>query len=208
MQAVEAVVFDIGKVLIEWDPEGFFDSAIGPAARRRLFAEVDLYAMNHRIDLGDGFHDTVAACAAAHPVWAEAIMLWHDRWPEMVPGPIPGSVALLRALRRCGVPVLALSNFGTEPLALARRRFDFLSEFDAAFVSGDLRLAKPDPAIYARLEADTGLPAGGLLFADDRPENVAAANLRGWQTHLFTGPGAWARTLVAAGCLNEQEAIT
>ncbi len=199
----QVVVFDLGMVLIGWSPEAFYDRVIGAPARARLFAEVDLYRMNLRIDNGDGFRTAVADCAAAHPDWADQIMLWHDRWPEMLTGPLDGSVALLRRLRAAGVPVLALTNFGRETLDIAQGMFDFLSEFDAMYVSGELRLLKPDPAIYAALEQGSGYAPGQLFFADDKAENCAAAAARGWHAHHFTGPAGLERALIAQGLLKE-----
>lgn len=197
------MVFDIGQVLIGWDPEGFYDRVIGPQARARLFAEVDLHGMNLRIDDGTGFA-AVTQMAARHPNWAEAILLWRDRWTEMVTGPIPGSVALMQALQQAGVPVLALTNFGTETLKIAQARFGFLNRFDRMFVSAELRLVKPDPAIYAALETATGLAPGRLFFTDDRPENCAAAAARGWHTHVFDGPQGLQAALLAHGLLRRK----
>lgn len=203
---VGAVVFDIGNVLIRWQPELFYDAEIGPEARRAMFAEIDLHGMNDRIDRGEGFAAVVGQVAAAHPHWGDAIRLWHDRWLDMAQPAIPQSVALLRRLRARGVPVFALTNFGVEPFALARRRYDFLDEFDRAYISGHLRMAKPDPAIYAHVEADSGIAPHRLLFADDRADNIAVAAARGWQVHLFTTPQAWGAALADAGLLTAEDA--
>lgn len=196
------MVFDIGRVLIGWDPEGFYDRAIGPDRRAALFKAVDLHGMNLRIDLGHGFRPVVAECAAQHPDWAAEIMLWHDRWSDMVPGPIAGSVALLHRLKAAGVPVLALTNFGRETLAIAQARFDFLNAFDRMFVSAELGLIKHDPAIYAAVES-AGYAPETLFFADDMPANVAAAAARGWHTHRFETPEGLANALAAHGLLDK-----
>ena len=206
MTRPEAVVFDIGNVLIEWQPERYFDRMIGADRRRALFAEVDLHAMNDRIDRGADFRATVAATAAAYPDHADAIRMWHDNWLDIARPVIPQSVALLRRLKAKGVPVFALTNFGIGTFDLARTRYDFLDEFDRCYVSGHFGGVKPFPAIYDWVERDSGLPPEALLFADDRPENIAAAASRGWQTHLFDGPAGWARRLVAEGLLTEGEA--
>lgn len=195
------MVFDIGRVLIGWDPEGFYDRTIGPDRRHALFKAVDLHRMNLDIDLGIGFREVVAGCAARHPDWAAEIMLWHDRWSDMVPGPIAGSVALLRRLKAAGVPVLALTNFGRQTLDIAQARFDFLNEFDRMFVSAELGLIKPDPAIYAAVEA-AGYAPETLFFADDMPANVAAAAARGWHPHRFETPEGLAAALAAHGLLD------
>jgi 2-haloacid dehalogenase len=207
VQRPAAVVFDIGNVLIEWQPERFYDAAIGPEARKALFAEVDLHAMNDRIDAGEGFGSVVASVARAHPRWSDAVMLWHDRWLDIAAPAIPQTVRLLEALKARGVPVFALTNFGVETFELARPRYPFLDRFDRAFVSGRLRLSKPDPAIYAVVERDSGLDPEALFFIDDRAENIAAAAARGWQTHRFTDAPALASALARRDLLTETEAM-
>ncbi len=203
----QAVVFDIGNVLIEWDPARFFDREIGQARRRALFAEVDLAGMNDRVDAGAHFTESVYTLAELHPAWRDEIRMWHDRWIEMASPEIPQSVRTLRALRAKGIPVFALSNFGVQTFDdIARPHYPFLSEFDRAYISGHLKVMKPEPEIYARLETDSGVAPGALLFTDDRQDNIDMAARRGWQTHLFTGPQGWAARLVAAGLLTEEEA--
>jgi len=204
----EAVVFDIGNVLIEWNPERFYDREIGEAARLRLFAEVDLHGMNLAVDAGAPFAASVAALAARHPEWAPQILWWHDRWTETLTPRIEHSISLLRALRAKGVPVFALTNFAVETFAIATARIDFFSEFDRSFVSGHLGLIKPDPAIYAHVEAQTGIAPEGLFFTDDKAANTKAAARRGWQTHPFTGAEGLARRLTDLGLLTEAEATS
>ncbi|RBI74056.1 HAD family phosphatase [Roseovarius sp. TE539] len=203
---IDAVVFDIGNVLIEWNPERYYDRVIGPERRRALFSQVDLHGMNEAVDRGGDFRETIQATADGHPAWREEIMLWHDDWIELASPEIPGSVRLLRALRARGVPVYALTNFGVRNFEYAQETYSFLTEFDRLYVSGRLGITKPDPAIYARLEADCGAAPGRLLFADDRADNIAAAKARGWQGHLFDGPDGWAHTLVRTGLLTKEDA--
>ena len=203
---IRAVIFDIGNVLLHWQPEAFYDRMIGADARRRLFREVDLDGMNLSIDAGAPFQATVQATAAAHPDWAEPILWWHDRWHQIAAPAIDHSVRLLRALRARGVPVFALSNFGTDSFVTAQRLYPFLTEFDRLYISGHLRLLKPDPAIYAAVEGDCGLPPEALLFTDDKPANIDAAMARGWQAHRFEGPAGLADRLVAEGLLHKEDA--
>jgi 2-haloacid dehalogenase len=203
---VQAVVFDIGRVLIGWDPEGFYDRLIGPARRERLFAEVPLHAMNIGLDNGDPWLASVTALADRHPAWRAEVMAWHDRWVEMTGPVIDHSVRLMRRLRAKGIPVYALTNFGGESFRFAHAAYPFFAEFDGAAVSGDLRTMKPDAPIYAHVEAISGLTGPALLFTDDKPENTAAAAARGWKTHLFTTPAPFAARLVAEGLLTEGEA--
>jgi 2-haloacid dehalogenase len=199
--SIRAVVLDIGNVLIGWDPEGFYDRMMPRAEREAMFAEADLVGMNLAIDAGAPFRETVFATAERHPRWADAIRLWHDRWIELASPVIPESVDMLRRLRAQGTPVFALSNFGTSSFAYAQTQYPFLTEFDRLFISGHLGVLKPAPAIYATVEAATGLTGPEILFTDDRPENVRAAADRGWRAHLFTGPAGFANRLAQEGVL-------
>jgi len=198
---IEAVIFDIGNVLIEWNPERYYDRVIGEDRRKRMFAEVDLHAMNDRVDRGEDFTATIYETAEDYPEWRSEIRQWHDNWIEMAAPVIEPSVTLLRALRAQGVPVFALTNFGIGSFAYAETQYPFLAEFDRRYVSGHMGVIKPDPRIYEMVEEDCGIAPGRLLFADDRQDNIRMADARGWQTHLFDGPGGWAARLVAAGLL-------
>ncbi len=203
---IHAVIFDIGNVLIEWQPERFYDRVVGEDRRRAMFAAVNLHAMNDAVDKGADWETAVADCARAHPDFSAEIALWHSRWIDMASPAIDHSVRLLRALRRAAVPVFSLTNFGIQTFEVGRREYPFLEEFDRAYVSGHMGVTKPDPQIYQMVEDDCGLPPDTLLFADDRPENIDAARARGWQTHLFDGPGPWAARLVSEGLLTKEDA--
>ncbi len=206
MSQPQAVIFDIGNVLIGWQPELVYDARIGADRARAFFAEVPIHAANIEIDRGAPFRATLEALAQAHPGWAREIMWWHDDWLTMITPVIEGSVATLQALKARGVPVFALTNFGRETFEIALQAFPFLGLFDHAFVSGRMGVIKPDPAIYAGVEAGSGLAPQTLLFVDDKPENIAAATARGWHGHVFTGWRPWAERLVATGLLTAQEA--
>ncbi|MCB1338752.1 MAG: HAD family phosphatase [Maritimibacter sp.] len=202
----EAVVFDIGNVLIEWQPERAYDAMIGPERRAEMFAAVDLHHMNELVDRGHNFRETVYAAAEHYPEFRDEIRMWHDRWLEVAGPEMPHSVRLLRALRAEGVKVFALTNFGIGSFAVAERAWPFLTEFDRRYVSGHLGVTKPDPRIYEAVEVDGGVAPELLLFADDRPDNIAVAEARGWQGHLFETPEGWAARLVEAGLLTPEQA--
>jgi 2-haloacid dehalogenase len=202
----EAVVFDIGNVLTSWQPEAFYDRVIGPERRQRLFTEVDLHAMNEAVDAGGLFRETIYDWAERHPGWADEIRMWYDRWIELASPRIEGSIALQRALRAKGVLVFALTNFGEYSFAEAMPKMDFLSDFDRRYVSGELKVTKPDPRIYEIVEKDSGIPPDRLLFTDDRADNITAAARRGWRTHQFETWQGWAQRLVAEDLLTIEEA--
>lgn len=203
---IEAVIFDIGNVLINWQPERYYDHKIGFERRVAMFAEVDIHGMMVRIDEGGDFATVVEDTAQAHPRWTDEIRWVRDRWCDIAQPEIPKSVQLMRALKAREMPVFALTNFGAQNFPLSVAQFPFLAEFDRRYVSGEMRMAKPDPAIYAAVESDVGIAPGALFFTDDRPDNIAAASARGWQTHLFDGPGGLAQALVQQGLLSHEEA--
>lgn len=202
----QAVIFDIGNVLIEWQPERFYDSVIGEERRRAMFAEVDLHGMNDLVDKGADFQDTIYGWAEKYPKWHSEIRMWHDNWLDLATPEIPHSVRLLRALKATGVPVFALTNFGIGTWAIATPVYDFLKEFDHAYVSGHMGEIKPGARIFEMVEEHCGLAPGALLFTDDRADNIATAAGRGWQVHHFTGPQGWADCLVSHGLLSKEQA--
>lgn len=202
----KAVVFDIGNVLIEWQPERAYTAMVGAERTRAMFDAVDLHHVNELVDRGADFRQTVYDAAEETPEFRDEIRMWHDRWLDVAGPEIPHSVRLLRALRAKGVPVFALSNFGVGSFAVAEEAWPFLTEFDRRYISGHLKVTKPSARIYEIVEEDSGIAPEHLLFADDMAYNIEAAAARGWQVHRFEGPEGWAARLVAAGLLTMEEA--
>ncbi|MCE5973721.1 HAD family phosphatase [Sinirhodobacter sp. WL0062] len=203
---VDAVIFDIGNVLIEWQPERYYDQIMPREDREAMFAEVDLHGMNDIIDRGGPFRETIYDWAERYPRWRDKIRLWHDDWIQMAAPVIPRSLRLMQALQARGVPVFSLTNFGIGSFDYACTHYPFLRDFDRPFISGHMGVIKPEARIYEMLEQTANLSGAQLLFTDDRAENIAAAHLRGWKTHLFEGPAGWAARLVAEGLLTDAEA--
>ncbi|UPH71869.1 HAD-IA family hydrolase [Abyssibius alkaniclasticus] len=200
MTPPKAVIFDIGNVLIRWQPEAYYDRHFGVARRKALFGAVDLHAMNEDIDAGAPFLATVQAWAARHPDWAAEIMLWHDDWAGLAAPLIEGSWNILHRLRAAGVPVFALSNIGDDTTTLAESGpYPQLAAFDRRYISGRMGVTKPDPRIYEMVQADCGLAGPDLYFIDDRAENIATAAALGWRIHLFTAPDRLAADLRVQG---------
>ncbi len=206
MSQIDAVIFDIGNVLIEWQPENFYDRTVGEARRKAFFADTDIHAHHAEIDAGASLPAMIDSLVPRYPEYEAELRMWNDNWNDLAAPAIPHSVHLLDTLVDKGVTVFTLTNFGHDNFPLSQQVYPFLNRFAREYVSGRLKLIKPDPAIYAHVETDCGITPERLLFADDRPENIDAAAARGWQTHLFEHPQGWADRLVAEGLLTAQEA--
>jgi len=187
-----AVVFDLGGVLIDWNPRYLYRTLFGDdtAAMEHFLTHVCSPAWNHRQDAGRSFAEGSAELIREFPEARPLIEAWHERFDETLGGAIAGSVEILAALRERGVPLYALSNWWAETFPIARARFDFLGWFDGIVISGELGVAKPDPRIFAHLLETYRLRADATVFVDDLPVNVAAAAAAGMQTILFTDPAA------------------
>ena len=158
MTRPKAVVFDIGNVLIEWQPERFFDRIMPTEDRERMFETVDLHAMNDQIDRGGEFQAIVYQTADETPEFQGQIRLWHDNWLDLASPAIERSVSLHRALQACGIETYILSNIGRETYLMAEGRYPFLAEFDRHYVSAHMATIKPEAQIYELVERIAALP--------------------------------------------------
>ena len=196
--AVKAAVFDLGGVLIDWDPRYLYRKLLADEGEVEEFlATVCTPEWNAEQDRGRPFAEGVAELDERHPAHAAAIAAFHERWPEMLGGDIPGAVELLAELRATGLPLYALTNWSAETFVVAHERFAFLDWFDGLLVSGEERIIKPDPAIFELLLDRFGLDPGSTFYVDDSPANVAAAAALGLDAVRFTGPGQLRRDLAA-----------
>lgn len=183
------VVFDVGNVLIRWDPRHLYRQLIPDAERMDWFMQnVCTAAWNIEQDRGRAWADAVAELVALHPEWEREIRAFDERWHETVPGEIEGSVAVLAELKAKGEKVYGITNFSREKWAESVIRFPFLGSFDGVVVSAHERLVKPDPAIYRLLLARYGLEAGDCIFVDDSAKNVEGARSVGMQALHFVEP--------------------
>ncbi len=200
---VTAVVFDLGKVLIDWDPRYLYQKYFpgSPEAMEQFLAEVCSMAWHTRCDAGVPMAENVAALMALHPDKAGLIAAWEAEWPAMFRGAIQGTVDLLEALDAAGVPLFAITNYPGDKWAMGLAQFPFLQRFRGVIVSGLEKLAKPDPAIFRLAAERFGLTPASTLFIDDLPANVAAATALGFQGHVFAGAEGLARDLAARGLL-------
>jgi 2-haloacid dehalogenase len=197
---VDTVVFDVGNVLIRWDPRHLYSKLFGdPAVMERFLAEVCTDVWNLEQDRGRGWAEAIAERVALFPRHEALIRAYSERWHEMVPGEVEGTVPILERLRAAGVPLYAITNFSAEKFAEAQDRFPFLRGFRDVVVSAHERLLKPDPAIYRCLLDRNGLEAGRCLFIDDSERNVRAAEGVGMRAHHFRNAEGLAAALRALG---------
>lgn len=182
------LIFDLGGVLVDWDPRHLMTSVIPDPERREWFLEhVASRDFLHEVDSGRPFPDAAADRARAHPDWADELTAYAERWPETIRGSIPGTEQLLRDLHDAGAPLFALSNWPADTFWVAHQRFAVLEVFADIVVSGEVGLVKPDPAIYTLALDRFGRTAGECVFVDDRPDNVAAAASVGIEGVRFAG---------------------
>ena len=197
-----AVIFDLGGVLIDWDPRYLYRKLLADDdAVEDFLARVCTQAWNEQQDGGRPLADAVAALAAEHPDSAELIAAYYGRFDEMMLGAHEDTVAVLGDLDQRGVPLYALSNFSAETFGHARRRFPFLSRFRDIILSGDERLLKPDPRFYRLLLDRHGLVAEESVFIDDSARNVDGAAQLGIVALHFRGAAALRGELVALDLL-------
>jgi 2-haloacid dehalogenase len=200
MTEIKHIVFDIGKVLIHYDPNIPFARLIPDEEKRRLFFElVCTNDWNLEQDRGRSWDEAEALLIAEHPEQEEMIRAFRKHWHEMVSHHYEDSVALLRRLIAAGHDVTMLTNFNSDTFAQARTIFPFLNEPRGVTVSGDIALIKPDKAIYDRHTADFDLDPASTVFIDDSLKNVEGAKAAGWQAIHFTSAEQLERDLHALG---------
>lgn len=188
---VDCVVWDIGRVLVEFDLALIYrDTIPDDVERQRFVAEVVTEAWHSQHDAGVSFEEMVAARTAQYPMYADRIARYADHWLESLPGPVAGTHELVARLSARNVPQYAITNFGVDAWRLFRPTFPVLDTFEDIVVSGIERLIKPDPAIFHLAASRFGRDPRTMLFIDDNADNIAAAARLGWHVHHFTGDAA------------------
>ncbi|MEL6478418.1 MAG: HAD family phosphatase [Pseudomonadota bacterium] len=194
------IVWDVGNVLIRWEPRLVYAEDFGSDAEIDTFLEkIDFAAWNLEQDRGRTWDEAVALKVAEFPQHEALISKFHANWQEAVPGAIEGSVAILESLRRGGRPLYAITNFSAEKWQQSCARFPFLTSFRHAMVSAHEGLIKPDPAIFNRFLQRTSLKAADCLFIDDSAANIATAKGMGFDTIRFESAGHLKRALADRG---------
>ncbi len=200
---VTTVIFDVGKVLVEWDIRGLYRPLIAdPAELEQFVTQVVTPEWHFQHDAGRSFADTSAELIAAHPQHEELIRLFGPRFGETLGAILPGMRALVGRLAARDVPLYAITNFSAEfwP-AFEAREAGLFAPFRDILVSGAEKLLKPDPAIYRLAIERFGVAPDACLFVDDRPENVVAAEAQGMRGHVFAGADGLERELRGLGLL-------
>jgi 2-haloacid dehalogenase len=199
---ISAVVFDVGRVLVQWDLRILFAKLIADPAQLEWFVtNVVTEQWHFQHDEGRPLAEMVAERSAEFPHYAPLIEAYASRFNETIPGPVPGSMELVEALAATGVPLFAITNFGAEFWAGFRPTQPVFDHFGDIVVSGVEKIAKPDPAIYALAAKRFGHAPGAMLFIDDNAANIAAARACGWQGHLFVDAAGLEIDLKARGLL-------
>lgn len=200
MSAFDTMIFDLGEVIIPWDPRRLYRKLIpDPGVMERFLAEVCSPEWNARQDAGRTLAAGTEERIAVYPRYEPWIRAFYDRWSEMLGDVIEGSVELVRDAKANGYRVLALSNWSAETFPLARPLYPVLEEFEGIVVSGQEGLIKPDPEIYRLLCERYGVTPERAVFIDDSPRNVEGAQAVGMRGILFRSPHQVRDELVALG---------
>jgi 2-haloacid dehalogenase len=199
----DIVVFDLGGVLIDWDPRHLYRKLFAgdDAAMEHFLANVCTHDWNRYQDSGRSFAEGARLLKAEHPGRAELIDAYFARFDEMMPGPIAGTIDILAELRDRGTPLYGLTNFSAETYRPTYERFEFLGWFRGILVSGEVGLIKPDPRIVELLIERFAIDPRRAVYIDDVEANVIAARPFGIHAIHFTTPAALRSELAALGLL-------
>lgn len=197
---VDTVVFDLGGVLVDWDPRHLYRQLFDDDEdMERFLGEICTLEWHVAHDLG---HDVARSCAELaeqHPDHAELIRAWAERSEDMIGGVIEGTVSILKTLKDAGVPCYALSNMERDTFPVRQDRFEFMRWFDGYVISGLEGVVKPDPRIFELLIERFALEPSRTVFIDDSPANVHAARRTGLRAVRFVSPDDLRSELVRLG---------
>jgi HAD superfamily hydrolase (TIGR01509 family) len=198
----KAVIWDIGNVMVRWDPRTLYSKIFpDPAERERFLTSVCTMDWHLAHDLGVTFAANRAPLLKRHPEHAAAIHAWEDRWWEMFSGPIPETEAAIEALHAAGVPQYGLSNMSDEVLDGICALSPAFGRLKDIVISAETAIMKPDPRIYRQACERFGLAPDEAFFVDDSEKNIAGARALGFHVHHFTDPAALRPALETAGLL-------
>lgn len=202
MTKLTTVVFDVGKVLFEWDLRHLFAKLIADQTELDWFlANVVTPEWHFQHDAGRPLAEMTAERIALYPKYQNEIDAYRTRFNETIPGPVAGSLEIVHELAERAVPLFAITNFGAEFWEMFRPTQPIFDHFGDIVVSGVEKLVKPDPAIYALALQRFGLAAGEAIFIDDNHDNVVSARANGFAAHHFTDAASLRHDLVDLGIL-------
>ncbi len=195
---IKAIIFDLGGVLIDWNPGYVFDSLFDDEEKKKHFFEhICTSDWNEEQDAGRSIKQATDELVKAHPEWKEYIEAFYGRWEEMLGGPIHNTVSIFRELKdKNKYKIYALTNWSAELFPIALDRYEFLHWFDGRVVSGEEKMRKPSPQFYQLTLDRFGLQPEETLFIDDNLRNIEAAQKLGLQCIRFESPGQLHEELV------------
>lgn len=195
--SIQAVIFDFGGVLIQWDARNLYRRYFPnqPQAMEKFLADVRFSEWNTKLDGGLPFKQGVTELSAQFPQYANLIQAFQEHWEESIGEPIAGTIEILRKLKQAGWPVYGLSNWSAETFPITRARHDFFDLLDGFVISGDVKLVKPDPAIFQALLQKIGRKAEECVYIDDHLPNVKTAQALGFIAIQFQSPEQLEREL-------------
>jgi len=200
---IDAIIFDLGGVLIDWSPSYVFDTMFDDEEKKKHFFEnICTSDWNEKQDAGRSLREATEELVQKHPAWKEYIEAYYGRWEEMLGGPIHGTVEIFRQLKESGrYKIYALTNWSAELFPIALERYEFLHWFDGRVVSGEEKMRKPFPEFYQLILDRFQLIPSETLFIDDNLRNVKSAEDMGLRTIPFQSPEQLKDELVLFGIL-------
>jgi 2-haloacid dehalogenase len=201
-RTITTVVFDLGGVLIDWDPRHLYRQLFSDPQEMEVFLrDVVSPDWNAQQDSGRTWAEATAELLAKHPDQEEMIRVYTDRWADMLAGPIAGTLGILGEVRDRGLRIYALTNWSAETFPRARLMFPFLAWFEGIVVSGEERVMKPDPEIWHRLTERFAIDPTRAVYIDDMPRNAQVAAELGFHAIRFESPELLRTDLVELGVL-------
>jgi 2-haloacid dehalogenase len=206
---IDTVVFDLGGVLIDWDPRHLLRHvADGPAATDELIVALDIAGAQRELDRGVPIAQVRSRWRERYADRADIVERYFDRWDETIAGALDDTVAILEELRSRPLRLYALSNWSGDLFRRNRARFTFLDWFDGMMISGDEQVIKPDPRIYRLLAERFDIDPATAAFIDDREDNVDAARAGGFTGVVFTSAGQLRADLARLALLDGHPAVS
>lgn len=189
-KSIKTIVFDLGGVLIDWNPRHLYREVFDDEEAMELFLQkICTSKWNEKQDEGRSLKEGTDALIENHPMWEREIRLFYDQWVKMLKGPIAPSVKILEYLvQQKKYKLFALTNWSSETWPIAWDIFPFLDWFEGILVSGREELAKPDSAIYQLLFERFDIDPSEAIFIDDNLRNVEASQEAGMEAIHFQSP--------------------